>query len=80
MAFDLRLPGCFSESDLIFANHAADEERAFEWLVSLREGGIGWTEARRQISEYLQTRGASKAHIERQITRARSMMKPWLVH
>ena len=60
MAFDSELRGCFGESDLIFAGHPMDEVRAFKWLISLRERGIGLAAAKAQVDEYLRSRGPIK--------------------
>jgi hypothetical protein len=79
MSFDKRLPGCFGASDLIFAGHAADEERAFQWLGSLRRRGIGLKAARKQIVEYLQSEGATATHIKNQKAKASIYLKPWLL-
>ena len=36
MSWKSQIPNCFRESDLAFANHPNDEERAFNLLVTLR--------------------------------------------
>lgn len=78
MTYDPKLPGCFGERDLLFANHPLDEQRAFDWLNELRKQQTGWTEVRRQIQEFLTERGAGKDHIRKQIERASKLLKPWL--
>jgi hypothetical protein len=78
MRFDQDLPGCFT-ADLMFAKHAAERERAFQWLISLRQRHIGWDAARAHIVEFLQSRAASKAHISNQAVHARNLLKPWLL-
>ena len=79
MAFEKELHGCFGNSDLIFAGHPADENRAFAWLVSLRQRGLGWSEAKRQMTEFLQSKQASPAHIDQQLRKWEPAMKPWLL-
>jgi hypothetical protein len=74
MNIDKELRECFSE-ELIFAS---DEDRAFDWLISLRRRKIGWKQARAQIVEYLRSRNASKIHIRKQVDRARPMLTNWL--
>jgi hypothetical protein len=74
MIIDKELRQCFGE-DLIFAS---DEDRAFDWLISLRRRNIGWKQARAQIVEYLRSRGASDSHIQKQVSRARPMLRKWL--
>jgi len=73
-----QVPGCFGSSDLIFASHPADEERAFAWLTYLREHEIGWKEARQQLEDFLNSKRAPRHHIKKQLDEARSRMKPWL--
>ena len=79
MAWDQELPGCFSETALEFAVHPNDEERAFVWLTSLRERHIGLAKAKAQISEYLQSRGASEARITPTLEKAERFLGPWLL-
>jgi len=79
MAWDRLVPGTFGDSDLIFAGHPADEDRAFEWLIDLRKREIGWRDARRQLEEYLTSRKASPQHIADQLKRIEPAMKPWLL-
>ena len=79
MAWDQELPGCFGETGLEFAIHPNDEDRAFGWLTSLRERHIGLAEAKKQISEYLQSRRASETHIARQLEKAERVLGFWLL-
>jgi hypothetical protein len=74
MIIDRELRQCFGE-DLIFAS---DEDRAFDWLISLRRRNLGWKQARAQIVEYLRSRRASDSHIQKQVNRARPMLRKWL--
>ena len=77
--WDQGLPGCFGVSDLIFAGHPNDEERAFEWLADLRRRKVGWMKARSQIEAYLKSKSASDEHIVRQTNKAEGAMKFWLL-
>ena len=79
MPWDKQVPSCFGIHDLIFAGHPADEDRAFAWLVDLRQRGIGWREARQQLEEYLKSERASPHHIADQLRRIEPTMKPWLL-
>ncbi len=79
MSFDKNVPGCFGPSDLLFASHVADENRAFEWLISLRNRGIGLKEAQDQIERFLRSKGASAQHIGDQIDEAARFLGPWLL-
>lgn len=79
MSFDTKLPGCFGSDDLKFAGHPADEDRAFQWLASLRRGKIGCKAALKQIKEFLKSKGATAGHIKTQTTRATRYLKPWLL-
>ena len=74
MIIDRELRECFGE-ELIFAS---DEDRAFDWLISLRRRRIGWKQARAQIVEYLRSHHATKIHIRKQVDRARPMLTKWL--
>lgn len=77
--WDRQVPGCFGDTDLIFAGHPNDEARAFAWLTDLRQRSIGWAETRGQIEEYLKSRNASQAHIQRQTAKAEAAMRFWLL-
>ncbi|WP_159079872.1 hypothetical protein [Methyloceanibacter sp. wino2] len=77
--WDSGVPGCFGSADGIFAGHPSDEKRAFKLLTSLRERHIGWKAARRQLSLYLDSKGAGADHKREQLKRARRMLKPWLL-
>jgi hypothetical protein len=45
------ISGCFCGGVAPFAAHAIDERRAFDLLVALREGGIGWDKASKEIEK-----------------------------
>ena len=79
MATTNKLEGCFGGTDLIFASHLSDENRAFEWLASLRNEGIGWKAAKIQIDNFLVHKGASKLHITKQVKKAKRLLEPWLL-
>lgn len=78
MAYDAKLPSCFGERDLEFAIHPLDAQQAFEWLIDLRKRQVPWIDAKAQIQDYLQKRGAGQEHVARQIVRARVMLGSWL--
>jgi hypothetical protein len=58
MMIDKELRECFGE-ELIFAS---DQDRAFDWLTSLRRRKIGWKQARAQIVEHLRSRNAQDSY------------------
>ena len=76
--WDSDLPGCFGKEDRVFAIHPANEAQAFAWLASLRQRGIGWNAAQKQINAFLKVLGEDKDHRREQIKRAQKMLKPWL--
>lgn len=78
MAFDPRLPGCFDERSLTFADHPFDRQWAFEWLTVLRREAVSWEAVSSQIREYLTLKGAGKKHIAQQLQRAAYLLEPWL--
>lgn len=78
MTWDHRLPGCFGNIDGLFAIHWCDEERAFDWLVTLRSRKIGWEEAKAQIEGYLKDDGCGADHIVEQVSAAEKKLRPWL--
>tara|TARA_R100000005_G_scaffold95741_3_gene78503 strand:- start:1683 stop:1922 length:240 start_codon:yes stop_codon:yes gene_type:complete len=71
------VPGCFGETDKIFAEHPLDEDRAFELLKVCRDQSIGWAALEREFQSFLS--GLDPSHVSRQITKARRMMKEWLL-
>jgi hypothetical protein len=73
-----KIPGCFGVSSLAFANHPADEQRAFQLLAELRAQQVDWTTSRREIKAFLTSKRASKAHVEAQMKRVALFFKPWL--
>jgi hypothetical protein len=79
MAWDRQVPKCFGNSGLIFAGHAADEERAFRWLLDLRARSVGWKAARQQLKDFLKSKNARDEHITKQLQKAKQRMKPWLL-
>ena len=69
--------GCFGETDRIFAGHPLDEGRAFELLKVLRDQSVGWIALEKELRSVLS--GSDLNHLEDQITKARRMMKDWLL-
>ena len=53
--------------------------RKLAWLASLRQRGIGWNAAQKQINAFLKVLGEDKDHRREQIKRAQKMLKPWLL-
>jgi hypothetical protein len=78
MIYDREISGCFGDNDLLFANHPADQKRAFAWLTHLRERQARWAEVRDQVEAYLREQGASPFHILDQIDEVKRRFGPWL--
>jgi hypothetical protein len=78
MDWDQELPGCFAAMTAPFGLHPRDEERAFDWLVSLRDRQIGWQAAKAQIDAYLRDQRVTGDALDKQIERARVKLQPWL--
>lgn len=70
------LKGSFGSVDRVFAGHPSDAARAFKWLAHLRKKGIGWKEAQKQIEKHLE--GSPKAHVKKQVARAKKLIEPWI--
>jgi hypothetical protein len=68
--WDQELEGCFGNEDGVFAAHHSDEARAFDWLASLRQRGVGWKGARKQIVAFLSSKNFGKEHRQEQIKRS----------
>ncbi len=77
--WDAELPGCFGCTDMLFARHPLDEERAFRWLASLRSRQVGWTKAESQIKAFLESKNVSVAQIDAEIAYAYRMLSLWLL-
>jgi hypothetical protein len=71
--------GCFGETDLSFAAHPRDEDRAFELLKVLHEGKVGWRATKTEFRTFLSAKGAAQDHIERQLEKVEARFKPWLL-
>jgi hypothetical protein len=71
--------GCFGETDLSFAAHPRDEDRAFELLKLLRESNVGWRVTQTEFRTFLTAKRAVQDHIERQLEKVEARYKPWLL-
>ena len=69
--WDSDLAGCFGKEDRVFAIHPANEAQAFAWLASLRQKGIGWKAAEKQINEFLKVLGEDKVTGESKLSERR---------
>jgi hypothetical protein len=74
-----KIAGCFGTSDLIFAGHPKDEERAFELLAYLRQKDIGWVKAHAEFEAFLQSKQASGQHIVDQLAKLERFYRCWLL-
>jgi hypothetical protein len=74
-----QIPNCFRESDLAFANHPNDEERAFNLLVTLRAESVGWKEVKAAFEAFLMSERARPDHIERVLSQIERLYRPWLL-
>lgn len=77
--WDNFISGCFGETDLSFAAHPRDEDRAFELLKLLRESNVGWRLTQTGFRKFLTAKGAAQDHIERQLEKVEARFKPWLL-
>lgn len=75
----LSVAGCFGSTDLIFAGHPSDEERAFKLLSECRHDNVGWSALEAELRKYLVSNKAGSSHINNQIEKAEKVMKPWLL-
>jgi hypothetical protein len=76
--WDPEVERCFDQQDKKFAVHGREQQAAFAWLASLRQRNVGWKEAKKQIVEYLTSKGADRDQLRDQTKRARKKLKPWL--
>ncbi len=76
--WDHELPGCFAAMTAPFGLHPKDEERAFNWLTSLRERKIGGSAAKAQVGAYLKSHGVRGNEFTKQVERARERLQPRL--
>jgi len=73
------IAGCFGITDLIFAGHKLDEDRAFDLLIRLREENIGWNVAKAEIESWLSGKEVSAAHVNEQLAKIEGAYKFWLL-
>lgn len=73
------IPSCFGESDLSFAAHPSDENRAFDLLKKLREINVGWQETRKAFDMFLSSKGAAPDHITTQLKKVEERYRLWLL-
>lgn len=78
MAYDPELAACFGGRDLHLGIHPVNQDRLFQWLVSLREREVARPGVRRQIVEFLTEVGAGEPIIGGAILRAERLIRPWL--
>ena len=74
-----KVPGCFGESDLSFAVHPNDEDRAFDLLKELRTEKIGRLETRNAITQFLTSKNASPDHVRVQLAKVDEYFCRWLL-
>ena len=79
MKWDKTLEPCFSADDAEFAFTPVQIDEALNWVRDLREHDRTWHDARDQITAFLKARDADARHIKRQVERARSLVRPWLM-
>jgi hypothetical protein len=72
------LRGCFGANDNVFAVHPLDQERAFNWLISLRRAGATFSDAEQQVRTYLESQKCRPEFILEQLRRLRTKFEPWL--
>lgn len=79
MTWEKKIAGCFGISNLVFAGHQAEEDRAFELLIEIRREHVGWNEISRAFRSYLDQHTPDKAHIEKQMREIECLYKFWLL-
>ena len=74
LLWSMLVPGCFGMADLMLARHELDENSAKSMVRAAKESGAiisGITEA---IEIYLNSEGASSAHINNELEYARKFI------
>jgi hypothetical protein len=61
-----------------FGVHALDRVRAAKYMECCLEAGISWSEANRQLQNYLERKGCTPTEIATQLDIARPMLQLWL--
>jgi hypothetical protein len=75
--WDPEIERCFN-ADRKFGATEVEREVAFAWLRSLRQRKVSWKEVKKQIVDYLTSKGADRDLLTDQTKRARKRLKPWL--
>lgn len=76
-AYD-RIKGAFGLGTAPFAVHHLGRVHAADYLVAALKAQIGWAEAEADIRAYLTTQGATPVLVEEEVSRARTLLEPWL--
>lgn len=64
-----KVPGCFGSTDLKFAGHPTEIERAREVLKIAMENHLSFFNFMMLFQNYLESKGADKGHIKRQLNK-----------
>jgi hypothetical protein len=61
-----------------FAGHPMDRIRAAKYLKGALMAKMCWSDAEKDIRDYLQVHGYDAARIQQEVDRARPFLEPWL--
>lgn len=76
--WDDALPGCFGTTDMHFAGHRLDEDRAYTWLGLLRERGATQADVERQVRAFLRSNNVQARQIDAELAKVQRLFYPWL--
>jgi hypothetical protein len=79
MVSEKLLAACFTKPDCEFALLPVQIDAALEWVAALRAQDLTWRDARSQIEAFLERQRAERTHVKRQVSRARELVRPWLL-
>jgi hypothetical protein len=68
------IPSCFGIADLRFARHPLDEARAKSIIKQAKQSGSNCEEIMEAIKAFLESEGASNAHIKDELKYARRLV------
>lgn len=78
MNYEQMVPSCFGCTDFKFAYQTADAKRAAELLSQCVSADVRFTELKRAVTEFLNSKTKDKGHIEAQLERLRARFEVWL--
>ncbi len=72
------IAGAFGFATAPFAVKYDNRERAAAYLTNALRAGVRWPEAENDVRQYLASKRVDSESIQREIDRARPLLKPWL--